>query len=269
MVQGKTQVIAGKRTRVNPADWICVTDTHEPIISRDVFQLVQGQRELASGQSESKMHITESIANPLRGKVYCAHCHRPMSRSGQNNNKTPWFRCQSQSKYGKCSCTTVSIKESEIVAHVIEKLQKDYNNANCMYRAFESIAAENRSGNSKVEADLKEINRELGNAGRFIKSLYENMVSGVINHDEFRELKRGYESRIETLSSQADKIRAEIRNAENDVSALGGFLGAAAATIKNACLTEEVANMLIERVNVNSDKTFDVVFHHREMLEAR
>ena len=77
MVQGKSTKIGNKQIRTDKKDWIIVKNTHEAIISKEIFKKAQQIRTQIDKKSKSKNKIpyTENI---LKGKVYCGYCRHAM-----------------------------------------------------------------------------------------------------------------------------------------------------------------------------------------------
>lgn len=73
MVQGKHTNVGHKQVVTKPVDWIVVRNTHEPLVSREVFAKSQAVREQMASKYTRTMKVPYS-ENILRGRVFCAHC---------------------------------------------------------------------------------------------------------------------------------------------------------------------------------------------------
>ena len=98
MVNHKYEVVSYKtkeRRRVPEAEHIVVENTHDAIISADVFARVQ---EILGSRAHVHRH---EFDNWLQDKVYCADCQKPMSLQikVQKHGKRPIFRCIHSYKY--------------------------------------------------------------------------------------------------------------------------------------------------------------------------
>ncbi len=84
--------------------WIFLENTHQPIISEELFYTVQEIRRLASENKAKKMKETAKkraqLNNLFTGKIYCADCLSPLTfnRLVDRNNFNAYYKC---SKYIK------------------------------------------------------------------------------------------------------------------------------------------------------------------------
>jgi DNA invertase Pin-like site-specific DNA recombinase len=83
---------------------------HEPIISREQFELAQSVRK---NNCTRPVKINLEMANPFAGVLHCGHCGAKMTRttpSKRNPNAKPRIKCP---KSKKCGCKSHIIEEVE------------------------------------------------------------------------------------------------------------------------------------------------------------
>jgi DNA invertase Pin-like site-specific DNA recombinase len=263
MVQGKTKKVNNKEIRIEPSEWIHVPNTHEGIVSQDIFGYIQA---LLQGAFEKALAVKAMpyTQNVFAGKIVCASCGYPLRRKRQNTDGIYWFRCDSQWLYGKGACTVVSVKEADLKTEILTTLHKQSEAILGRYICMEKEAA--KPGNSTAE--LHKINLELNKGGRMLKSLYESMVSGLITKDEFVQMNAGYEAKIELLSQQAEEIRRCQREAKNLVEGYSEFADAVSAAISDDTLTRGIIDMLVEEIQVSPDKSINLLFKFKDEFEG-
>jgi hypothetical protein len=264
MVQGKTKRLGGKEVNVDKSEWVCVPNTHEPVVSREVFERVQA---IHQAIYERAMEITTApyTPNALKGKVICARCGNPMHRHRQNKDGTYWFRCESQWQYGKGSCVQVSVKEADLKAEIFTVLNVQ---AKSILGTF--IDAKNldiQSAKNAASAELREINQGMDRDGRLLRSLYESLASGLITQSEYTLMKADYEAKITALAERADGIRNRGYEQEARANEHRSLAEAVEAAISSDRLTEEITGRLIEEIRVNPDKSFEILFRFRDEFE--
>ena len=267
MVQGKTQTVNGRQINIDPSEWVCVPNTHEPIIMREVFDRVQ---KLLLETNENVRVIQQNAApytaNVFKGKVICEKCGHPMHRHRQNKDGTYWFRCESQWKYAKDACTVVSVKEADLKTKVLTTLHLQ---AEAVLGKYISVEKESATPDNSA-AELREINQRIDKNGRMLRSLYENMVGSLITQDEFKVMKADYEAKIEALSKQADKVRGRKYETKALVSEYRDMAEAVSAAVSDDTLTAEIIEMLVEKIKVFPNKSFDIVLTFQdEFKEVR
>jgi DNA invertase Pin-like site-specific DNA recombinase len=97
MVQGKTKIVHQTSKKIPKSEWIIVENTHEAVISRELFEKVQNIRGATSGVKES-VYTTPAKENLFSGRIFCGHCGFSMVRRRYN-----------ESTYGYV-CHTVTVK---------------------------------------------------------------------------------------------------------------------------------------------------------------
>ena len=254
MVQGKTRTVNGKQIRVDPSEWVCVPDTHESIIPRNIFDRVQVIRQNIYSKAMD-IHKTRApyATNIFSGKILCAKCNHLMKRKRQNKDGTYWFRCESQVKYGKEACTIVSVKEIELKTQIMTMLHEQ---SETIFGRYISLERTPPTGDN---AELHEINRGLDKDGRILRSLYENMVSALITQAEFVRMKAEYEAKIKALSDRADEIRNRRYEAKAQLSECHDIADAASAILSDDKLTAVLVDRLIQEIRVYPNKSFKVM----------
>jgi hypothetical protein len=268
MVQGKTRKINGKQIPVDENEWVCVPNTHEPIISRETFAQVQAILKEKNGQYEDARRKTLPYSlSVLKGKIYCATCGYAMHRSRNPWNGIYWFRCRSQEIKGKETCLPVTVREADVVSSLLTLLHKQSEAINGRYLSL--CDAGNSQAIEKEQAELREINKNLEKNGRMQRSLYENMVGGIITADEYKWMKADYTDRIERLSALADNIRNARRVQESKVEAFSNMKEAVSALIENNELTAGIVDRLVQRICVHPDKSFQInLLYNDEFMEV-
>jgi len=263
MVQGKTQTVNYKEIPVPPEKWIIIPNTHDRVVSRELFDAVKKIRQQISEINAEKKYNGAYTPHIFKGKVFCAKCGHIMRRQRQNKNGIYWFRCESKWTLSKDTCTVVSVKEADLKTEIIAIIQK---HAEIIIGKYINIENETNCGDIYNDIELREINAKLDKDGRMLKSLYESMVGGVITRNEFIQMKTDYEAKIADLSNRADEIRNARRETENRKKEYGDFAEAVSAVLANEKMTEEIIDKLVEKIFVNPDKSVELYFKFADVF---
>jgi DNA invertase Pin-like site-specific DNA recombinase len=255
MVQGKSKCVNHRGVKTKPEEWVCVPDTHEAIVSRDDFGRAREIRNALSNRDSVWRQPHQAYSpNPFGAKVKCAVCGNALHRLRPIGYKECWFRCDTRWRYGKDACVQVSVKEDALIGEILAILQK---HSETLRGRF--IGADKRTSDDEASCrKLREISLEIDNSGRILKSLYENMVSGLITRAEFVDMKAHYESGLECLRERADDIHRARREAAlrhtdiNDIS----------AAVADKTLTANLIDRLVDKILVSPDKSIEVFFRY-------
>ncbi len=80
LVQGKTDTVEHNQLPQDKSKWIVVENTHEAIISQELFDKAQARTAEIKAE-HAKKPLNPYTENIFRGKIFCGHCGRPLHRN--------------------------------------------------------------------------------------------------------------------------------------------------------------------------------------------
>ena len=258
MVQGKSKTVEHKQHITSPEDYIIVHNTHEPIVSRELFERVQRIRAAIREEYKNKTidHYTENI---FKGKIFCPHCGKPLHRVRKKRREKPdiyYLHCLSPSRVSKSSCVGVNIDESVVIAFVSAAIKKKLST---LGRSFSrTVKADNALSALKKEKTSKQ--RELERVQGLIKGLYESLVSGVISGEDYEEFKNGYSNQAEELKQEIHLLNSEMSRLESEQKQRDEIKGFSDSFKRKEQLTADLIAHLIERIEISHEREINVVF---------
>lgn len=260
MVQGKNKTIEHKQQGVPPEEYIIVRDTHEAIVSRELFEMVGQIR--ADIREESKQKPVEPYTeNIFKGMVFCPHCGKPLHRQRQKRKTKPdvyWLHCISPSRVSKSACIGVNINERVVIEFVTDALK------NKLSVLKEPLLQADKSDSLKRRKSDKQ--RELNRVQSLIRGLYENLVSGVISNEDYTEFKNGYAAKVSELKAEIDAINSEIEQLEKQQKQAVKTRDNAKLFRESKALSADLLNSLVERIEISHDHEINVIFRGKESL---
>ena len=164
LVQGVSKVIDHKQVRASADEWTVVRDTHEAIVSRELFDAVQKALDHAAQQAKDR-EIHSWSPNLLRGK----NLLRPTvgtAFTGKNasRKKTPdvyVYHCISNNRIKKGACPGTFIFEKELLDALADMIQEQLDTTLGQYSiGLESLskeAEEQKSIQAKITSRKQEI----------------------------------------------------------------------------------------------------------------
>jgi DNA invertase Pin-like site-specific DNA recombinase len=263
MVQGKSQSTARKQTKVDESLWIRVSDTHEPIISRDVFAQTQERLKMLAEKSASQTKIPYT-PNIFKGKVFCGHCGGSMHRTrGSMQKKTGEyryvFRCLSNDRKARGSCESYTIQEEAAKQALLTAIQSHADVVLDNSVKLRKSSAKTDNMRDKAKNELAALRLAADKDGRMFKSLYESLVIGLITADEYKEMRENYESKMQKNLARAAELERNIGELDKQISEyleLSDLISDA----DNAGITAKVIDSLIGGIRFFADKRMEVDF---------
>lgn len=268
MVQGKTRSVKRKQSPTPQEDWIVVRDTHEPLVSRELFQKAQNVRT----QVAQKYTRTEKVPfspNIFRGRIYCAYCGKSLHR--QKSHDRYFFRCISNDRIGTDACPgdIRVLPEETLISAVLSIIQEQA--AVIMGNGYR-LKRSSKAAEQSAAKEIARLQQEAERDRKYLISLYEHFVSGVLSKTEYTELKTGYEQKIKAATSRSQQLleqQKELKMQMTNYIELSDWLASANG---NMTLTSDLMDRLVDRIVVHSSQEISVHFkfkdEFREIIEV-
>ncbi len=277
MVQGckRSGLCEGrKQYRTPKSEWVIVRNTHEPLITEEVFNAAKMLAEERQAAHKARLGCYDSfgtIPNTLKGLIYCADCKHALIRSKcvTKAGKRYYVYICSTHKDAPFICKKKYIHETKLKAMMWKILQAEIKLALnmeslvCKY----NVAGKQKNNEKCLENETSAANRALNRAKTLHETLYQDYIDHLISEQKYMELKRKYKSDIENAKTRLDAVTQKI-NAEQQAVKEDIRLKSCQSFCKEDELTEEMAHMLIERVEVSADNHISIVLRFRDEFGA-
>ena len=259
----------------NDSDEIVVfTDTHEAIIDRKTWYMVQELR-------KTKRRInTEGESNPFVGKIFCADCGGKMhyrnegKRAGRNWRGLPdgsvrttpaCYNCGNYNNSHDQSekvCCSHNIQAKVIDQLVLETIQYVCKSVRMDERAFvESIrsASEIReqSEAKKLKVALKHQEKRYAELDILLKKVYEDNALGRLPDKRYEMLSAGYEKEQAELEQSIKACREQLTQYDEDTDRTEEFLALVHKYTDITELTPVIINEFVDKILVHKAEKID------------
>ena len=202
-VGGKTERITVGNPKVRFVDrdeWIVVPNTHEPIISKELFDKV-GAMFLNIKQDKPKAYRI------FHRKIRCHHCNRVMARV---NKKGGSYECRTLLSADSPDCFDGNITEESIKDAVLSAIQtqaKLFNKAEKLkqkhLKALEGKTVDFRQSIRQLEADIVKLNIAK-------QEHYESYKDGKILKDDYLCKREAIIGQISEINSRIEALSANL-----------------------------------------------------------
>ena len=264
MVQGKSTTIQHKQIKTDKKDWIIVKNTHEAIISKEIFQKVQQCRDEIAKKSKSQNKVPYA-ENILKGKIFCQCCGKNLHYY-RNSKKEYLFHCITNYRIKKGSCEGVFIKQKELFEKILLLYHKQ---RNLFLEKEKFLNKQIQSMQKKIELwkqQQTKLEIELNEKRLYIQTLYENFIHRVITQTEYKELRENYQNEIESLLAEIICLEEIQKNNSQKIEHIFKLKQLFQST-QISEITKEFSDKLIEKVEVSSNGTINVTFYFDKLLK--
>ncbi|MCC8014259.1 MAG: recombinase family protein [Eubacterium sp.] len=278
-----------------------IPGTHEALVDSEIFEALSREMENRGHKKAEALkkgtERSEKYPDILKGLFFCGCCGHSMLYDRTGNSKVLRsfkYRCSAYGKYRKnssdvppCSRKIISIPEQRVYKFILDSIRQQ------LKAAFElealSLPCKEESREAKAlksqEAELK-IKKQ---------RLYENFAENIITEEEFRDIQKIYNEKINNIRDQlkaaesADNISewTELKNRLFSKRIRGEGLGRSNLTTTSYVeilekdkpditerlirkgLKREVLEAMIERIELNPDGSLKIKFKYDFVKELK
>ncbi len=214
MVQGRVRKVSyksKKSVRVPPEDWMVVEGTHEPLVSKEIFDAVQ--RQLASRRRTRN----RGIDFPLKGLIRCHECGYPLTtRTHRLADGTTgiYLACPTYARFSRAHlCTSHSIPERKVAGAVYAELRRICRQYADRDRLADAAAAAlSRREASDAQARLTDkLTRQARNLDAKIDKIYADYLNGTLEQADFKRIYDSAKMQRSAVQTQLDTLAQNSR----------------------------------------------------------
>ncbi|MGN0576976.1 MAG: recombinase family protein [Ruminococcus sp.] len=265
LVQLRTTTVSYKNHKTikrDEEDMIVVKNTHEPIVSQELWDRV---REMEQSVSQGKRNSNGYVAN-LSGLIYCQDCENKVrlcwnntrhQRGGPREFYRHNFNCTSYLKYGKRYCPSHYIKMKDMERIVLEDIRsmaslvvKDEDSARKKFLAHKA-----KNHEEKYAVDTKKLTEgrfRLQELDTLIQNIYEDKVLGKVSEDVAMKLITRYEAEQKELSVEVAELEETLSTIRQDEEDVALFMERLKKYTDVQELTREMCLELIEYITIDA-----------------
>ena len=235
MVQNKTGTVSyknHKQVSKPESEWIRVENTHEPLISQDVWDAVQ-RMDNHPARGRSGKSGTVSLFGGLLRCMDCGSSMRYMRDYRKKvSDKEPEYKayvCNRYASGGKNACSSHYINQKVLTQIVLTDIRcKAIWAQNSREKLREKILAQKESaGREKLktlQAELSAIDRRLPELDRLVQSAYEDKVLGKIPENLCVQLLNGYEAEQKAKQERRRELTEQLAASRENEQSVDAWL---------------------------------------------
>ena len=267
MVQGRSVKISYKSKKClkqNPANWVVVEGTHEPLVDAETFRKV---RMLVNSRRYTRSRTYDFL---LKGLIFCHECGYPLAvlnRKNARGEDVLYFVCRTYQRFTKAGvCTCHSIKEKTVTDAVIAKVREVcqvYLNPDDLLPAAQE-AVENARKQSSLETELQALQSKIDSLTANLDRMYTDRLSGLLPEADFQRIFGRIKLEREQLEEKRQELelrqKSPVRSEDRARELVQRF-------IETAGESRELLVSLIERVELTEDKEIIIKFRFAQLDE--
>ena len=260
-----------KRFRKNEEEWSVVYNTHEPIISQELWDKVHQRRKSVAQGRKTKVGYT----HPLSGFLFCADCGNKMklcTSVSRKGTRLYHFDCGYHIRYGKAYCfshyITAGALEEIILGDIREMAQRIVLDEKAIREDFIRHNAELADNAVKsVKKELQAKRKRTEELSRLIQVAYEDRVKSKMPEEICIGFIQKYSDEQKILEAEIAELEKKLAETENTMQSADDFIRNVKKYLEAPELTREMCYELIDRIIIGGspkttgkERVIDIVY---------
>lgn len=254
-----TSVGSKKDKPVQPKDWIIVANTHEPIISNEIFQQVNADFKKYNSRQKKE-------ALPLAGKIRCGACNHTISPKVHKKNNEMFYKCSTPSLTDEFRCYSENVGELDIEEAAL----------NILNRVVEIVSDFEITQFQEVgrQEDISEIEKSICKKESLIKKLnterlkaYVNFKSGALSEGLFTNIMENCDKKISEIIFLLQEEKLKLSKTKLDTESTRNNFNQEERIKPYNKLTTEIVKSYIDTIYVQPDGSLKIKWNFRDVFK--
>ena len=281
LVYGKEQSSFAKeisRRRLPSEQWKEVENTHEPIIDRRLFNLVQEKQEESRKEFFDRTGINDDYQpeNLFRGLIHCSDCGGAMKMSkfvttlkSGKKSRFAVYECCRRKSMKNYSCPPRSIRKTQLDQTVAEAIRYHINlflNTEKVIAALNQ-KAEIRQAAASLKNQIREKQRQAARYERMSTGIYEDYRDGILDEVEYLAMRKHYSEEADRLREEINRMITAQDSYAEDYRLNDTFSDLVRKYAEFSALTREIVEAFIADIRVHTGGGLTIVFRFEDELK--
>lgn len=275
MAQGRTKKSLSDsipKTNVDKKDWIIVYNTHEPIVSQDIFDKAQAISEQRCQEHSMRRGKYPSTENIFKGLVVCGDCGSKMSRyknvsPAGTARYTYICRVYAENLSGQ-GCTRKCVGEPELIEAVFHALRIEIEAALKLEDLLKRTQKKSgfREKHEAVIGQIGAMKQKIGRNAAYRAALFESFSDHTLTEQEYVSLKQEYDRNAEAYGKELEELEQEEKIYSKTITPQNQWITALKKYQAKETVTRELLVELVDHIKVTGYNEIEIVWNFRDEL---
>lgn len=267
LLQGKvgTPHYKIKERELRPAsEWVQVSNSHEAIIAKQDFDLVQRIQRL-----DTRTAPERDTVYLFSGVLICGCCGGRMTRktNRRNGREYHYYYCPTGKKNG-CD-HPIMVQEQRLTVHVCAILKAYIDNIVSLDALLSSVDQQkiNQALAKEYSGHIQENQRRLEEVSEYKARLYESLVSGIVTREDYNAFRAKYTRQAEEIRNSIQALEEKLEDVMNNRSERNRWIAHFTQFSSMETLDRKAVVRLIQSIRVLGKKELDIHFAYEDEYE--
>lgn len=262
-VQVKRSYKSEKKVTLDRRLWDIVPNTHEALIDRETFEIVQN---LTKDKFRNRERKTDRERRLLEGLLYCKECKNKISVYYKKDKDYWTVNCNKYARDPKRALCyphffPYNYLEKQIL-NAINKALKQFINILNIDDLNAEIKNMSLNKNKDIYSELDRLVKEKEMINKKIKMAYEDRITGILSPDMYLSIAREYERDLILTNDKIDKKEHEISELNKQLEKIPDYTDQIKELLNLKEPNSELLNSLIERIEIDKDRNINIRFKY-------
>ena len=258
-------------------EWIVVKNTHEPLISEELFERVQQINSAALERQKANTGKYDHLPKEknIYGKKFtCADCgsimklHRSISTKKDKVYFT--FKCPTYAEHGSRACSDIKMRKADLDEAVFTfiKSQMDVfiDMENTLRRLLAMKKAKLKQNNSQQE--IKSLRQKLAHKQSILSGMYVDLKEGLLSQEDYGHHREIITADIKALELKLSEVESAKSETEEQLTGEMKWKFMIQRFYDATEMTAEMADAFIETMKLHKDGSLEIKLSYMDEFMA-
>lgn len=261
--QAKVSYKSKKKITLDESLWVVVEDTHEPLVSKETFALIQDRK-----KSKNRIHKS-TTKRPIRlfdGLLYCKECGNRLTIAYRKNLDYWSVNCNRYSRdprRERCSSHffPYNYLEDQIKAKIEATLSKYLKQFDVKDLNQEIIKRE-KSVTNDGYTKIRTLESRKEQIVKTMNSLYEDKMNGIVSSTAYMDMIKPHEAELNKVNMEIENIKDSVQEQKKNLSIIPDYTEQIKRLLDLKKPKRELLLSLIDRIEIDENRLIIIKFKY-------
>ena len=262
--QTKVNYKSRKKITLNENLWMIVENTHEPLVDKDTFKVVNHKK---NNNNRTVSIKTDREKRLLEGLIYCKECGNRLGVLYRKNHDYWSINCNKYARdpiRRKCTSHFFPYEyfEEQVLRQIFIHLNELFGELDVNELNNEIIKRINKENNIHTNT-INNLEQEKTKIFKSIELLYNDRIDGTLSADSFKLLSSNYELKLKEINKKIEDINIKMINNKLNNSKIPDYTKKINKLLNIKSPNRDLLFTLIEKIEADNDRNIYINFRHK------
>lgn len=258
-------------------EWIVVKNTHEPLVSEELFEKVQQINVAATERTKANAGKYDHLPKEknIYGKKFtCAGCGSVMKlqRSiSQKRDKAYFtFKCPTYAEHGARGCSDIKMRKADldeaVLSFIKSQMEVFIDMENTLRRLLAMKQAKLKQNNTRQE--IKALRQKLEHKQSLLSGMYVDLKEGLLSEDDYVHHREIITEDIKALETQLSELESAKEETEEQLTGEMKWKSMISRFYDATEMSAEMADAFIESMKLHEDGSLEIKLSYMDEFVA-